>query len=362
MLLVASSLKFWLSALAALLDTGAIFFAYLALIGVLLALKEPRWWYLVASACVLGAMQKIPLGIAFAAAPIAVLAVSERWTGAPVKPILRTREFRIALAVTLIGTLAWPVLQTIRHGFAGLREPFYNQILYRISPFREPVDNPKSPLVDLLFGGEASSRVLGMAATFWLPYRTQRWELWALPLLCTLYAVMMSTAGGFVSARYSLFLLPMLMAALAAAIMSILPRPSFQLLAVIALVAMAGGPFKPTQRLAARPKETVTYVPFLQRLQASILPGETLLDCASFDRAARLYPGALAYYGSAGKPYYTFRTMGELKLLITRDHIRPPFRGVCTNAHFQSLTQHLVNPRSIETFAGLTHWSADGIK
>ncbi|MEM9108066.1 MAG: glycosyltransferase family 39 protein, partial [Pseudomonadota bacterium] len=56
-LFLAGSEHFWRSAMSALLDQGSVLFATSALVGSFLALRNPKWWYLVAVMCGLSALQ-----------------------------------------------------------------------------------------------------------------------------------------------------------------------------------------------------------------------------------------------------------------------------------------------------------------
>lgn len=109
-LLLACSERFWEICLSALLDTGATFFATLALAATLAAIRRPQLWWLVAAACGMGALQKAPTPLLFSAVPLAVLAATGRWSGVVVGDSLRSRHFIAALTFALILVVAWPTL------------------------------------------------------------------------------------------------------------------------------------------------------------------------------------------------------------------------------------------------------------
>ncbi len=65
-LLFSGSAQYWQHALSATLDSGAVFFANLALAATMLALKRPGWWYVAGIAIALGSLQKAPIGLLLA--------------------------------------------------------------------------------------------------------------------------------------------------------------------------------------------------------------------------------------------------------------------------------------------------------
>jgi 4-amino-4-deoxy-L-arabinose transferase-like glycosyltransferase len=361
-LLLATSLAFWSHAISALLELGAVFFATLALVGSLLAVKKPGWWYLAAAACVLGALQKAPIAIAFAAAPIVGEVLAQRMAGAPRPAFLRSRPFKISLAIVVAGLLLWPAVQYAKYGARSLREAYVQQMVSRFTPFVDVgPGTARFNLYTLVTDGEPFLRLVGVLALFLLPIVTKRRELWALPAMFAIYAVMMAAAGGFVAPRYTLLFLPMLMASLAVVIASVVTRPALQLATVVAVSVVGAGPFKSTLALTPTGMDMGPYVPFLRRIAGSIQQDETLVECATIDREKRLFPGAVSYYASGGKPYNSLRSVGDLERLA-RSGIRPPYRGVCTDERFNEMASRLVNPQVVETFRGFTHWRADGVK
>lgn len=94
-----------------LLDTGTAFYLALALAGCQPAKRNPRWWWLVGAACVLGAWQKAPYAFAAWA-----LVLARRWIVTGERGTLRSGQLVLALIAALLVASAWPALQWLRHG------------------------------------------------------------------------------------------------------------------------------------------------------------------------------------------------------------------------------------------------------
>ena len=63
-IIMSSSTMFWvLTSLSAMLETGAAFFSTISVIGTILAIRQPKWWYFVAAAVGFGALQKAPIAL-----------------------------------------------------------------------------------------------------------------------------------------------------------------------------------------------------------------------------------------------------------------------------------------------------------
>jgi len=133
-LLGASSNQFWENATSAMLDSGTAFFATLALATAILALRRPVWWYAVAVAIGLGALQKAPIGLLLVALYILFLSLTRTRHGFSYKELKRQPQFRRSLLIAIIATLAWPVLQTLMHGTGALDEFFREQMVRRFAP------------------------------------------------------------------------------------------------------------------------------------------------------------------------------------------------------------------------------------
>ena len=224
-LLCAGSLAYWTTGTSALLDSGSVFFATLALAATLRALAHPGWWYVVAAAVVLGAIQKAPIGLFLVLGYLVALALTRSAHSIDVRAIRRSPSFRRAVWIVVIGTLAWPILQIMRHSTVTVVEDLLGQTVGRFVPAGFDDDlTDFTGLSGMILGDEPLLRLLGIAALVWLPWRLRRMDLLPLPALFGLYVLLMYLAVGNVSGRYTVVFLPLLAASLAAVILS-LPLP-----------------------------------------------------------------------------------------------------------------------------------------
>jgi hypothetical protein len=117
---------------------------------------------------------------------------------------------------------------------------------------------------------------------------------------------MMVMATGFVHHRYTLIIMPILAASLAALLTRILPGMSP--LAFVLGYSFLGGPFKGAEALGLMSASQAQYRPLLERLRTSLLPQETLITCRfkiGLDPTTWIAPGNLTYYGSDEPPLFT---------------------------------------------------------
>jgi 4-amino-4-deoxy-L-arabinose transferase-like glycosyltransferase len=359
MLLMAGSKRFWDNAISALLDSGAIFFATVAVAATLSVQRSPRWWYVVALACGVGALQKAPIPIVFVALIVAGLFLVRGLRDLELRRAFANRHFVISVVIAFLLMAFWPVLQWLRFGAASFGEAYVSQMAGRFSPFGKANDGGFSAF-SLLMDGEIPLRLAGMIALYWLPFRLQRPELLALALPFTLYALIVTFATGFVSPRYSLFFLPGMMAALTALILTALPESRGRLAAVVIMSVVTLGPFKTVAQLRLDESEGAAFIPLAEEVGGALKPEETLVFCGGRTDAGRLNPGMLSYYASEGRPFFQMRSAKTLREALTTGAIKPPLRGICTEGQLARFDGLLTGVTRIGEGAGYLHWTADG--
>lgn len=355
-LFLACSTRFWESASSALLDMGAAFFCTAALTGTLLARRDPRWWYAVALACGLGAWQKAPVPILFAVfGALGPLLTADKGEGR--MAAFANRHFLWAMAVTAVLVAAWPALQWLRYGAASLNEAVMDQMVNRFSPFGT-VWERKFSLTSLLMAGEPLLRAPALLALLALPWRLRRPELRGLPLMIVLYALAAQVSTGVVSPRYSLLFLPLMLAALAALVLTLFSRRSTRVIAIGVICTVGLGPLKTPAMLGLLAPGYDAYIPFLQTIAASRQPYETLIICEARQADGGIPTGAISVYASAGLPYVTLRDADQISRMLASGALRPPYRGLSNAAIFDRL--RLMQPGLIEKdrFRGLVHWQS----
>lgn len=356
--LAASSKRFWESSTSALLDTGATLFATLALAATFLAIKNPRWWYVVGASCGVAALQKAPIPIAFslmAMLGIIFSAPSARGGG---RALFCNRHFFAALVIAVLLISAWPLLQWLRYGDRSVQVGILHEKVGRFAPFGDAGKSPGS-VFDLVVEGEPFLRVPAIIALFWLPWRLKRRDLLGLPIAILAYTILISFAGGHISARYSLLFLPILVVGLVAVIMSVVPqwRWRWGLVGFVSLIHL--GPFKTASALSLYDDNQQRYVPFLTDVSNALQPDETLIYCSSGGAQHPIRAGAISYYASNGRPIYRIKAGEDLLKLQTAGVINPPYRGVCPRKTYNRILPFIGEREVVEAFGDYIEWAAE---
>lgn len=359
-LLIASSKRFWESAMSAMLDSGAVLFAMIALIATYAAIRQPKWWYLVALACGLGALQKAPIPILFSVAALVGVFLTRSHHELLNGTSLRNRHFYVALTIGLGLVLFWPIMQWLHHGQESLQQAYLDQMVERFSPFGEEAGKQRS-LYTLLIAGEPVLRILAVGAMFWMPWRLGRLDLISFPVLFALYAIVVVGSAGLVSPRYSLVFLPMLMASLGVMILEAVPgwRRQAALVAVLCLASLS--PFKSADSLGITDDSQAGVIQLMESVGDVIRQQETLLACWHGEDRERLFPGAVSYYASAGKPFFRIRSVQELMQLQENGMIKPPYRMLCGISRYEELRLLMTDVDVVEMRGKYVHWTASGV-
>ncbi|MDV7143294.1 glycosyltransferase family 39 protein [Tropicimonas sp. TH_r6] len=359
-LLFASSGMYWEHALSAMLDSGAVFFSTLALAATLLALERPRWWYVAAVAIALGALQKAPVGLILVGLFLAFLPLDRRTDRLHVRQIRANRHFRRALWIALLGTLAWPLFESLAYSADAVQELIGKQMLQRFTP-TDKVNEIRSAhdLRELLIGQEPILRLAGIAALIWLPWRLDRPELRPLPALLGLYALALLLAGGHVTPRYSLFFLPLLAVALSCLIVSFAPR-GWPGLAAVAVFALAvGGPVKTEADLdIATSENNRQQTVALTRLGTQLRPRESLVLCL-FGGPDRIIPALASHLAANGRPFH--RLNGDLRSVqndLADAASAGPIRGLCNARDLERISPYLDELEIVTILPGYLIWTA----
>ncbi|WP_157973605.1 glycosyltransferase family 39 protein [Tropicimonas sp. IMCC34043] len=361
-LLLSSSTKFWDYGLSAMLDSGATFFATLALATTILALRRPSWWYATAVVIVLGSLQKAPIGLVLVALFLLVLSRTKGRHGFSLRQLRTDRRFQVSVWIAVLGTLAWPLFQMALYDLGALGELFGDQMISRFTP-TGPVENPRNlaDLYELIIDYEPVLRWLGIAALAWLPWRLKRMELLTLPAIFAIFVAGMLLAGGHVTARYSLIMVPLLTAALAAVLLS-LPRAPWIGLAAAALVSAAAlGPIKTAETLRiAADEDYQSQIDELSKVGAELQPDETLVVCTKRTPTGRVIPALASYYAANGRPFVRIDRLSKLEDLWKNGDLKGPMRGVCSQELLDEISGRLAGYAVLDAAGGFVAWKADG--
>lgn len=348
--LLAGSQTFWTFGTSAMLDSGATLFSTLAIAGFVLALRQPLWWYLVAFAVALSALQKAPAPLAMVILmSLVVLASSGSGTSGP-RASFRNRHFIRATPLTAAALLVWPIIQMAQHGAAELRETYLTHMFSRFSPSSEA----RYSLAELILEKEALIRVPGILALAALPYVLRRRELVALPALLLGFALIVGAAGDMVYPRYSIPFLPLLMAALAVVIIRVLAsQPLAALALIVALSFASSGPFKTSAAVGNMTEGQTGHLPLLRNVAAALRDDETLVVCRG---KGNPHVGAISYYASNGRPFLKIATIEQFLVRDRDGRARPPYRGICNAAQADLLRARFGPNAIVEEANGAIHW------
>jgi hypothetical protein len=359
-ILCASSLQFWELSTSALLDIGSLFLATLAVAATIRALERPEWWYVVAVAVVLGALQKAPIGMFFVLGYLIVLSRTRSASGIDLHAIRTRPAFRRAVAIALVGSLAWYVIQFLRYPAVTVLEGMLGQTVGRFVPLGLDEDLANvAGLYRMIVGNEPFLRGFGIIALIWLPWRLARMELLPLPVLFGLYVLLMYLAVGNVSGRYSVVFLPWLAAALAGVVLSLPLSALLRAAIILAISAASLGPLKPLADLNLdQPAEHAAAIAMLREAGAALRPEETLVVC---NWRPRSMPGGMvSYFASGGRTFEMPLFATEIAERVDDGKLAGPFRGACPTAQLDEMAKGLTGLVRISEAHGFTHWTADG--
>jgi hypothetical protein len=173
-----------------------------------------------------------------------------------------------------------------------------------------------------------------------------------------LYTVALMVAGGNVYARYTLTILPLLMAALAVVLMHLRPLPWAGLVAGGLLLVLSGGPiwYEDVRKAALQPAIVAGQVAVLRGVGAEIRPEETLVFCWSRG-VRRLIPGAISVHASNGQRI-------AVAAEFTRDPgaVAGPFRGICPATEIGQVEPLVAGFAVVREEAGYVVWTAEGLR
>ncbi len=338
-LLITSSERFWKSAMTALLDTGSLLFVTLAMAAVIFALKQPRWWYVVALAVGLGAWQKAPIALALVVLFFVFLGLTARWHGYRFRQFFTNRHFLISLCITILLSSGWHLWQFSQHGMIALSTGIGDQMVGRFTPSAESISaSSVGDMIGHVIGSEGVLRWPGFIAVFALPFLLKRYELLPLPLILLTYMAGVEFAGGFVSHRYTLLLTGLFAASLAAALFALDYSVKAKAIAVVVLSLLSGGPVNsPSQlRLYANEKD-LAYHKLLIAVSENESHEGAYVYC-NWNRSWRIPPGGISAFSSIEHPFFDLRSHEELTEALASGAISGPIIGICTQEQLQELS------------------------
>ncbi|NDR59552.1 ArnT family glycosyltransferase [Aliiruegeria sabulilitoris] len=361
------SRRFWISASQALLDTGVLFFLTVSLVAAMLALRRPVWWYLMALAVGLGALQKAPVALIFVTLFLLFTGLTARWHPYKFRSFVTNRHFLISVALALAISASWYVFQIAQHGLVVLKVGFGEQMFDRFVPTADVQKTRNlSQVIDHLLGNEEMLRWCAVIALALLPWRLKRYDLLPLPMMLVAYLLAVGFADGGVSPRYTLYFASIFAVSIAAVLLTLPIKPR-TLSAFIVMLALAmGGPVRSPMDLRLFPRDLrLRQIEMLERISAEQDPSEQLVYC-NWDPATRIPPGAVSVYGTANRPYFQPEGHDGFRDLVENGEITGPMRGLCPTDQLQDVEPYVNGFQVVETLSHgsrhYTYWTADSVR
>ena len=349
-LVMSGSGLLWNYSVSAMLDTGAAFFATLAVAAFLLAIRRPQWWYVVAAAVGLGSMQKAPTALLACAVAAMAVAATGNSCGVPPREIARNPHFRRSAVLMAVLTLFWPLVQTVRYGRSYFRIALGHQMHERFAPTLNLADF-QMQWWDWLRGSDFFLWLPAMVAILVLPFMRRRLETLVPALLFALFCASMTLASGRIFDRYLLQAFPLLAAALGAALALVIPYRPLAAAAALTLALCAGQPFQTVDSLGLEKGGSAVFIPFLQDFSRALRDNETPIRCVWGEKWGRIYPAAIHYYAGHGRKFRTIQDPGQLG-----KNGHPPYRGICHAEQFGDLAALWAGLRVVAECDGMVHW------
>jgi 4-amino-4-deoxy-L-arabinose transferase-like glycosyltransferase len=341
------------SAKTAMLDTGMAFFSAVAMIACVLAIKNPRWWYLVAVACGLGALQKAPVAFVMIAIAVLALSVAQRFQLAELREFRFERHFWRAAILMFAIVLAWPLMQWAFFGFEALREAYYVQVMQRFTPVADS-DLSRAVWHHYILDSDRVFRIPAIIAMCVVAFVLKRRELLIFALLLGLYTIAAIFTKGHIYSRYSIVFLPFMAAGLAICIFH-LARTRW-LAAAVVLLFCAQNIFILRQRDFVPDTTTIAA---LEKFRSNMAESGSIILCDwKAGKLARVPPGMFSFYASGGHPFFSPQSPEDFAMFYSSGLIGPKLQGFCTQEQLKTIEQYLQNATTIDQYGPYIHWRA----
>lgn len=359
-LILAGSSMQWHTAISAMLDAGAAFFFTVAVFAFVLAIRRPRWWYLVAVSTGLGALQKAPVGFVAVCGMLVLFHVVRKYHDVDLREILGNIHFRISALLASLLILWWPVLQTARYGIEVIYFAYIGEMLFRFSPVGGNAAIQVQWLQWIIQDG-AVLWIPAILSLFMLPYFLRKPESLVPLALFFCFAIMMTFASGRIYSRYLILILPVMAAGFAALLVRTIPGRVSAVVVACVLTLSAGNPFKNTDPLSLFESSQNKYQAMLENFAKSLRVEETPVLCNwSKAKLKNIYPGAFSYFASDGRIFLELDDAKKLPMKEVLQEFTPPYRGLCDISEFEELKKWLVSYEVIERSNGYVYWTSTG--
>ena len=186
---------FWAYSLSAMLEIGAAFFSTISVIGTILAIRQPKWWYFVAAAVGFGALQKAPIALLMVASIFVLMMATYKLHDIRISSIMQDNHFRLAAILSLLLVLFWPLLQLERYGYQSIHKAYVREMVERFSPIGASEGTADTAWYKVLID-EAFLWIPALVAVIVIPFIFRTLESFIPCLLVLGFCIMMEVASG----------------------------------------------------------------------------------------------------------------------------------------------------------------------
>lgn len=348
-LIMSGSSLLWQYSISAMLDTGAAFFTTLTMASFIIALRNPKWWYITAIAIGLGTLQKSPLSLAVALLLLILLIATRKFYSISIKNIISNKHFKYSTILMLILSIPWPLIQFIRHGKKYIKHAFVLQIYDRFVPTTEII-NIQTQWLQWFISDNLFLWVPSIIAAFLLVFY-KKFEYLIPFVSLILFSILMTMASGDIYSRYILQILPILAASLSIILTDHIPNKAILLGGTLILTLLAGQPFQTVASLELNNNSQAQFIPYLKEFAKYLKDDEAPVRCFWGKNREKIFRGTYHYYASNDRKFFEISAPHELQAIA-----RPPYRGICSIDQFQELNATWEGLQVVREFHGMIHW------
>lgn len=358
-LFATSSDRLWESSMMAMLDMGSLFFVTLALSGINLALRNPKWWYLVGFCVAVGAWQKAPIALGFVGGYLVFLALTSPWHQYSIRQVFLNRHLWISLGAGILFGASWHIWQFIQHGSFAVEQAIGKQMVGRFTPSGESGETKSiREVLSHIFGAEGAIRLFGLIAVFAVPFYSKRYDLLPIPMILLAYMIAYAFAGGHLSDRYTMLFITMVAVFLAGAILSSAYTLQTKAMTILIMSLLSGGPVKPPDELRLFPKPHITLQTEILTLVGQNAEIERTLIICNWNPEERINPGFVTYYASGGRSHHRINSLRQLEVFFSSGKSAGPIEGICRDLDFKDLERFLSDIEVLNTVGPYVHFHA----
>lgn len=360
-LILAVSGNFWEFAVSAMLDTGAAWFALLAVTTLIVAFDRPRMWYLWALAVFFGALQKAPVGLVFSLIVLAYVALADRAHARASLSGGGSSQFRAALVLALALMSLWPAWQTVQYGFGSVRYGVGEQMLERFAPISSELNND-FVWIDWLIGKNGRIFwITGALCSFFYLFRPREGAIAHLSAVAISFIVAMLLARGKVYDRYVLILYPFLATIVVYLVFRNIRNPLLAVAAMVAMFVVNGQYLYTRDEISPASSKSPPFAAQLENLKKVTTRDSTIVLCRGREPEEPSL-SAVSYFASNGAPVVMFSDQTDPEKYRVKYRQHREFVGLCRERYRGMLEGLFAEFKVLDSGDDFIMWSARSIR